>query len=541
MTLTEIIILAAAGVAAAAGIAVLIAIGKLSRKSGTPGLDQSELDNILLRAFREEDGKRREETDRLISSIDAKLRENEDRNSEFLKDVTEKLVSVMNQGNSSTKTLFETQEQQMTRVNDLLTSIRTSVSTSLSELQKDMNATIESFRTSSASEMEKLREENRVGLEAFRTKTSEEMTSLREDNRNSLESFRKNTSDEMRTLREDNRTSFESFRAETRSLSEQVRKDMDEIRTGNEKKLDEMRATVDEKLTSTLDERLGKSFALVTDNLNNLREALGEINKLSQDVGDLNKLFGNVKSRGVWGEVQVESILSDILSPDQYERNFHARPKSQEAVEFAIRLPGKDDGNVYIPIDSKFPKEDYERYVTAVTSGDHEAAELSLHALRDRVRHEAMDINQKYINPPRTTDFAILFVPTESLYAEILRMPGFSDELRNRYSVILSGPTTFSALVVSLQMGFRTLQIEKKTKEVSDLFSKIKLYMARFGKELEATQKSLDAASKKVDRIIKTNGQITMKLNSVEMADPDALSEDERTLLIEEECPISEI
>ena len=232
-------------------------------------------------------------------------------------------------------------------------------------------------------------------------------------------------------------------------------------------------------------------------------------------------IFGNVKSRGVWGEVQVEAILSDILTPEQYVRNFHPRIRSQEVVEFAVRLPGRDSGEVYIPIDSKFPKEDYERYVDALSSADDNAIRLSLKALRERVRKEAQDISEKYINPPRTTDFAILFVPTESLYAELLRDPGYIDGIQNRYKVIISGPTTFSALLISLGMGFRTLQIERKTKEVRDLFARIKTLMAKFSEELIQTQSAIGNAGRKIDAVIKRNSMISMKLQNIELGDEE--------------------
>ena len=238
-------------------------------------------------------------------------------------------------------------------------------------------------------------------------------------------------------------------------------------------------------------------------------------------MSDLNKIFGNVKSRGVWGEVQVEAILSDILTPEQYVRNFHPRIRSQEVVEFAVRLPGRDSGEVYIPIDSKFPKEDYERYVDALSSVDDNAIRLSLKALRERVRKEAQDISEKYINPPRTTDFAILFVPTESLYAELLRDPGYVDGIQNRYKVIISGPTTFSALLISLGMGFRTLQIERKTKEVRDLFARIKTLMAKFSEELIQTQSAIGNAGRKIDAVIKRNSMISMKLQNIELGDEE--------------------
>lgn len=336
---------------------------------------------------------------------------------------------------------------------------------------------------------------------------------------NALLEIRKHVSEEFGRIRTENRLEREAADKSLKELSAQVRSDMDLIRLENDRKLEQMRVTVDEKLEKTLDSRLSKSFEQVSRNLDNLYRAIGEINKLSKDVGDLNKLFGNVKSRGVWGEVQIDSILSDILAPEQFERNFRPRKSSLEVVEFAIKLPGRENGNVYIPVDSKFPKEDYERYVESLATGDMVQREASFKALRDRVKKEAADVSRKYINPPVTTDFAILFVPTESLYAELLRIPGYVDEIQNAYKVIISGPTTFSALVTSLQMGFRTLQIEKKSKQVWVLFAQIKKQMDTFTKALDDTQVAIDRASDRISDVIKRHHRLNSKLGKVELPD----------------------
>lgn len=358
-------------------------------------------------------------------------------------------------------------------------------------------------------------------LEKINEKLSSSIMDLRLSNKREMDDFSQTIRNEIEKIRNENEKSKEKLSLDMTSLLNLVRSDLDKIRADNDKKLEEMRKTVDEKLQSTLDARLSENFKMVSQNLDQLRSALSELTKLSQGVSDLNKIFGNVKSRGVWGEVQVEAILSDILSPDQYVKNFHPRPKSAEVVEFAVRLPGRDDGEVYIPIDSKFPKEDYERYVEAVNSSNENLIESSLKALRERVRKEAQDIAEKYINPPRTTDFAILFVPTESLYAELLRDPGYVDGIQNRYKVIISGPTTFSALLVSLGMGFKTLQIEKKSKEVRDLFSRIKILMEKFSQELLQTQSAIGSAGKRIDAVIKRNAMITSRLSKIELSDDE--------------------
>ena len=356
-----------------------------------------------------------------------------------------------------------------------------------------------------------------ASLVSLGEKLSASLMDLKLTSKSELESFSKIMQEEFEKIRGENDKRLLDIFEQTRAMVTLVRSDMEKIRQDNDKKLDEMRKTVDEKLQSTLEVRLTESFKLVSNNLDQLRAALGEINKLSRDVNDLNRIFSNVKSRGVWGEVQVEAILSDILTPEQYVRNFHPKAKSAEVVEFAVRLPGRDDGEVYIPIDSKFPKEDYERYVDALSSDDEEGIRSSLKGLRERVRKEAQEISEKYINPPRTTDFAILFVPTESLYAELLRDPGYVDGIQNRYKVIISGPTTFSALLISLGMGFRTLQIEKKSREVRDLFARIKALMAKFSEELVQTQNAIGTAGRRIESVIKRNSMISQKLQNIEL------------------------
>ena len=332
-------------------------------------------------------------------------------------------------------------------------------------------------------------------------------------------------------IRESNKDALSDISKKNEALSAQVKADMDRIRCENDAQLEKMRQTVDEKLTKTLDERLSQSFEAVTKNLESLYKSLGEMNNLAKDVGNLNKMFMNIKSRGTWGEVQAEAILSDILTPAQYVRNYSPRG-SNGFVEFAIRLPGKEEGkDVYLPIDSKFPKEDFMRYNEAIEAGDEEAIESSLKNLKLRVISEARDIRDKYIMPPKTTDFALLFVPTESLYAELLRIDGFVESLQNNYKVVLTGPTNFAALINSLQMGFKTLLVEKNTKKVWDLFAVLKRQFSQFGEELEATKKSLESAATKVDKAVKRNNTISVKLQRIELPEDLAVDVQEEKLL----------
>lgn len=318
-------------------------------------------------------------------------------------------------------------------------------------------------------------------------------------------------------MRSENSETMQRVLKETANLIEKVRAGMDQIRTDNNKQLDLIRGTVDEKLQKTLETRITASFQEVTKNLESLYKSIGEMNSLAKDVENLNRMFSNVKVRGTWGEVQAENILSDLLTPQQYVKNY-SPGKNGSSVEFAIRLPGKDNGSeVFLPIDSKFPKEDFVRYSDAVAAGNEEATKTALKDLRARVLSEARDIKSKYIVPPKTTDFAILFVPTESLYAELLRMGDFAEMLQNEYKVVLTGPTNFSALINSLQIGFRTLQIEKNTEKIWKLFRDLKTQFSRFGEDLEKSQKAIGAASDKIDAAVKRSNAITGKLERIEL------------------------
>lgn len=322
-------------------------------------------------------------------------------------------------------------------------------------------------------------------------------------------------------MRSENSETMQRVLKETANLIEKVRAGMDQIRTDNNKQLDLIRGTVDEKLQKTLETRITASFQEVTKNLESLYKSIGEMNSLAKDVENLNRMFSNVKVRGTWGEVQAENILSDLLTPQQYVKNY-SPGKNGSSVEFAIRLPGKDNGSeVFLPIDSKFPKEDFVRYSDAVATGNEEATKTALKDLRARVLSEARDIKSKYIVPPKTTDFAILFVPTESLYAELLRMGDFAEMLQNEYKVVLTGPTNFSALINSLQIGFRTLQIEKNTEKIWKLFRDLKTQFSRFGEDLEKSQKAIGAASDKIEAAVKRSNAITGKLERIELPESD--------------------
>ena len=301
-------------------------------------------------------------------------------------------------------------------------------------------------------------------------------------------------------------------------LRETVELRLRELQEDNSRKLEQMRATVDEKLHATLEQRLGESFKLVSERLEQVHQGLGEMQVLATGVGDLKKVLTNVKTRGTWGEVQLGNLLEQVFTVDQFERNVATRKGSADRVEFAVKLPAKDGagGIVWLPIDSKFPTEDYQRLVDAQEAGDPAAAETHLKLLEARIKSEGKDIRSKYIDPPHTTDFAILFLPTEGLFAEALRRPGLSEWLQRECRVVLTGPTTLAAFLNSLQMGFRTLAIEKRSSEVWQLLGAVKTEFGNFGDLLDKTHKKLQEASNTIEGAARKRRNIERKLNKVQ-------------------------
>lgn len=388
------------------------------------------------------------------------------------------------------------------------------------EMQDRQSASLDSFRSSIEQRMQALEK----SISDISSSQRNQMALFFKENRDlndKLDKRQKEGTDSISSIlaeiRRENTRTMETVLKETAGLTEEVRKGMDRIRTENTAQLDKMRLTVDEKLQSTLENRISKSFEQVTKNLEALYRSIGEMDKLAGDISSLNRMFSNVKVRGTWGEVQAENILSDLMTPSQYVKNYSPK-RGGAVVEFAIRLPGRDsDGEVYLPIDSKFPKEDFVRYSEAVSEGDEARMQQALKELRARVLAEARDIRDKYIVPPKTTDFAILFVPTESLYAELLRIDGFSEMLQDDYRVLLTGPTNFAALINSLQIGFKTLQVERNTKRIWQLFKDLKTQFFRFGEDLEKTQNAIDRASDRISDAVKRNSMITGKLERIEL------------------------
>ena len=304
-----------------------------------------------------------------------------------------------------------------------------------------------------------------------------------------------------------------------REKFENMNRQQDILVKSTEKRLDEMRIMVEEKLQKTLNERIGQSFELVRSQLENVQKGLGEMKNLAEDVGGLKKVLGNVKTRGTFGEIQLAALLEQMLSPEQYEANVKTRKNATEFVEFAIKLPGKENGKdvVYLPIDAKFPKDVYEQYMDAYEEGDAARTESTSKQLEITIKRMAKDIHEKYVEPPFTTDFAILFLPFESIYAEVIRRTALVETLQKDYKIVVTGPTTLGAILNSLQMGFRTLAIQKRTSEVWGVLGAVKTEFGKFGGMLEKVQKNLQNAGDQLEEVMgKRTRAIERKLRQVE-------------------------
>ncbi len=363
----------------------------------------------------------------------------------------------------------------------------------------------------------KLNESNAQQLEQMRQALIQQGQSARDEQGVGLKRFADTLNQTLNNMTESNAQRMLEIRATLEQKIQQLQAD-------NAGKLEEMRKTVDEKLHATLEQRLSASFKQVSERLEKVHQGLGEMQQLAIGVGDLKRVLTNVKTRGTWGEVQLEMVLEQMLTPDQYAKNVETIPNSGERVEFAIKLPGKEEGRapVWMPIDAKFPKEQYERLLDAAERADAEGVAQAGKELERAIRSEAKTIAEKYLSPPLTTDFAILFLPTEGLYAEVMRRPGLADELQRTHRVSISGPSTLSALLNSLQMGFRTLVLEKRSSEVWQVLGAVKTEFSKFGDVLAATKNALVKAADNIDKAEVRTRQMTRKLKLVEALPTDA-------------------
>ncbi len=403
-------------------------------------------------------------------------------------------------------------------------SSRQEMSGSLAQFQQTLAVQLTSVATlqnnqidTFAQQLAKLNEATTQQLDTMRQAMLQQAQAGREEQSVSLKRFGDTLNQTLSALTESNAQRM----IEVRSTLEAKIKD---LQNDNGMRLEEMRKTVDEKLHATLEQRLGESFKLVSDRLEKVHQGLGEMQQLAIGVGDLKRVLTNVKTRGTWGEVQLEMLLEQMLTVDQYAKNVETVPGTGERVEFAIKLPGQEEGQkpVWMPIDAKFPKEQYERLAEAADRADAEGVATAGRELERVIRSEAKTIAEKYLSPPLTTDFAILFLPTEGLYAEVMRRPGLADELQRTCRVSIAGPSTLSALLNSLQMGFRTLALEKRSSEVWQVLGAVKTEFGKFGDVLAATKATLERAAKNIEQAETRTRQMTRKLKSVEALPSDA-------------------
>ena len=406
------------------------------------------------------------------------------------------------------KTVGELGDAQSQRLEDVTRSINDltqSNETSIENIRKSTDERIQSLQTSNENSLKQIRQTVTEHLQRTSDTLVKTVGELGKAQTDQLTNSTKAIND----LTQSNKTSID----DVRTVVDQRLQDM---QTSNESKLDEIRKTVDEQLHSTLEKRLGESFNIVSKRLEDVQRGLGEMQSLATGVGDLKQVLTNVKARGTWGEGQLGTLLEDILAPEQYSPNVKIHENSQEHVEYAIRLPGNEDepdSCVWLPIDSKFPLVDYERIVAAPDAASEKKA---IQALTQVVRGEAKKIQEKYIAPPKTTDFAIMFLPTEGLYAEVLRVPGILTEFLQSYRIVIAGPTTLAAILNSFRMGFRTLAIEKHSSEVWEILGAVKSEFGKFGGVMDKLKKQLNTAAKTVDATGVRTRAMERKLRTVE-------------------------
>jgi len=458
----------------------------------------------------------RSSSDGLRSTIDSNIKDLHDSNDRKLAEIrTEVGEGLKASGDALATTLGQMSQAQQGLLSELTGQVKS--------LTDSNHMTLERIRTTLDARVHELQEGNDRRLGEIKTEVntglktaSDSVNTVLQQAGSAQQEKLDGMAQQLRELSARNQESLETMRT---GLDSRVK----EMQENNERKLEEMRRTVDEKLHDTLEKRLGESFKLVSDRLEAVHKGLGEMQNLASGVGDLKRVLTNVKTRGTWAEVQLGGILDQMLTPDQFGRNVCVTEGSAERVEFAVRLPGpKDDSSrcVWLPIDSKFPNEDYARLQSAAESGDPTAVQSASDALLRALRTAARDIHLKYVNPPATTDFAIMFLATEGLYAEALRQPAFVDELQQKYRVVIAGPTTVSAILSSLRMGFQTLAVEQRAAEVWRVLGGVKTEFGKFGTWLDKVQRQLQTATKTIEETGTRTRAMERRLRSVEQLGP---------------------
>lgn len=485
-------------------------------------------------SLRKAQGRQDERLEQLVSSLD----EAKEGLSGISRDLATEAALAKQRDDSLLATLSKTEEKVdliRRETSDMLAKNHEALNAQLEKSRENTNAQLEKNRTTVEAQLEKSRETTDAQLKAIRAVVDAKLT-------NTLSQQSSDLRDQLAKFD----TRFASFQKQIQGFQEQITKgigdvrgsvetQLKDIRTDNSKQLDAMRQTVDEKLSSTLTERLTASFKQVNDQLEAVYKGLGDMQNIASGVGDLKRVLSNVKTRGILGEVQLSAILSDILTKDQYEENVATKPGSSERVEFAVKIPVEGGGHVLLPIDSKFPGVTYEHLRDAIDAGDADQIAKCRKELENRVKAEAKDIQEKYISVPDTTNFAILFLPFEGLYAEVVDMPGLIECLQRDYRVNVAGPSTMSAILNSLQMSYQTFALQKRADEVQRVLSAVKAEFPKYQESLRLALKQINTAGKTVDNIINTRTNvIERKLRDVTaMEDPD---EAERVLGTGEEA-----
>ena len=457
--------------------------------------------------------------DRIRATVDTRVKElqegNEKKLGEMRKEASDGLKTTSDVLGVALEGMGRTQQVQLEGMTKQLKELTESNLSSMDRIRTTIDTRVKELQEGNEQKLGEMRKEAAEGLKTTSETLGITLDGMGRAQQVQLESMTK----QLKELTESNLTSMERIRM---TFDARVK----ELQEGNERKLEEMRKTVDEKLHDTLEKRLGESFKLVSDRLEAVHKGLGEMQNLATGVGDLKRVLTNVKARGTWAEVQLGVLLEQVLTADQYERNVSVKVDSLERIEYAVRLPGSKDepgSHVWLPIDSKFPQEDYIRLQEAAEKADLTAVQAATDALARTIRSSAKDIHDKYVNPPSTTDFAIMFLATEGLYAEVLRQPALVEELQQRFRIVLAGPTTLVAILSSLRIGFQTLAIEQRASEVWRVLGAVKTEFVKFGDVLDKVKKQLNTASRTIEQTGVRSRAIERSLRSVQQL-PDVES-----------------
>lgn len=457
------------------------------------------------RSLKDEFSRSRQESDEQARGLRTEVQSS-------LKASTDALVQSLDRISSAQQTRLEDFAKQLTALKQAGEQAAAQQRTELTETLSRFKEAQDKRLTDTATLLQQQFESFGRRLTDFGQQQQENSQTARQELTSALKDFRDSLTTQLAGLADKNEKKFDELRTAVEAKLTQLQAD-------NTSKLEEMRRTVDEKLQGTLEKRLGESFKQVSDRLEQVHKGLGEVQSLATGVGDLKRVLTNVKTRGTWGEMQLGNLLEQILTTEQYATNVRTKPAGRETVEFAIKLPGRDTTDpqpVWLPLDAKFPKEDYERLVDASEKSDAAGVEQAAKDLELRLRAQARDIRDKYIAPPHTTDFGLLYLPVEGLYAEVIRRPGLVDALQREYRVVIVGPTTLAALLNSLQMGFRTLAIQKQSSEVWKVLGAVKTDFGKFGDLLDKVKKKLDETGTTIEHAVHRSRQLERKLRKVE-------------------------